>query len=100
MRGLSNYISRVREVSVALTGKGYGRRPSRLRSSSDGLGAKGFIQVMIDKKHPMSIRALIDVMGATSLSAPKALVFDSSNPFPVCAISEGGDAHTTGRLRE
>jgi hypothetical protein len=66
----------------------------------DGFGAKGLIQVMIDEKHPTSIRVLIDVVGATGLSAPKALGFDSSNPFPGCAISEGGDIQTTGRARE
>ena len=44
---------------------------------------------MIDKEHPPSIRVLIDVVRATGLSAPKALVFDSSDPFPGSAISGG-----------
>lgn len=48
---------------------------------SDCLRAKHFPKVMVDKKHPATIRVLIDVVRAFGFSTLEAFVFNRSDPI-------------------
>jgi hypothetical protein len=61
---------------------------------SDCLGAEGFAEVMIDQKHPSSVRVLVEMVGTSVFCWAKPVALQRSLPVLGAEISEGSDVHT------